>query len=131
EGPRFSAFHALEVRGLPGRTGRQGAQFDRPASGNGLCWSFADGFRVDDVGWDTQDGISHKGVGKVVTMTAMVGNLSRTIENSRSADFAPVGALQRMGFDYECVIACSKVLFWRAGVAGCASELPSILGRFA
>jgi hypothetical protein len=30
--------------------------FDRLASGNGLCCSFADGFRVDDVDWDTQDG---------------------------------------------------------------------------
>jgi hypothetical protein len=29
--------------------------FDRLASGNGLCCSFADGFRVDDVDWDTQD----------------------------------------------------------------------------
>ena len=41
---------------VPGRTGRHGAQFDRLASGNGLCWSFVDGFRVDDVDWDTQDG---------------------------------------------------------------------------
>jgi len=30
--------------------------FDRLASGNGLCCSFADGFRVDDVDWDTQAG---------------------------------------------------------------------------
>jgi len=30
--------------------------FDQLASGNGLCCSFADGFRVDDVDWDTQDG---------------------------------------------------------------------------
>jgi hypothetical protein len=30
--------------------------FDRLASGNGLCCSFADGFRVDDVDWDAQDG---------------------------------------------------------------------------
>jgi hypothetical protein len=30
--------------------------FDRLASGNGLCCSFADGFRVYDVDWDTQDG---------------------------------------------------------------------------
>ena len=30
--------------------------FDRLASGNGLCCSFADGFRVDDVDWDTQGG---------------------------------------------------------------------------
>jgi hypothetical protein len=30
--------------------------FDKLASGKGLCCSFADGFRVDDVDWDTQDG---------------------------------------------------------------------------
>jgi hypothetical protein len=30
--------------------------FDRLASGNGLCCSFADGFSVQDVDWDTQDG---------------------------------------------------------------------------
>ena len=30
--------------------------FDQLASGKGLCCSFADGFRVDDVDWDTQDG---------------------------------------------------------------------------
>ena len=29
--------------------------FDRLASGNGLCCSLADGFRVDNVDWDTQD----------------------------------------------------------------------------
>jgi hypothetical protein len=30
--------------------------FDQLASGKGLCCSFADGERVDDVNWDTQDG---------------------------------------------------------------------------
>ena len=30
--------------------------FDQLASGNGLCCSSADGFKVDDVDWDTQDG---------------------------------------------------------------------------
>ena len=30
--------------------------FDRLASGNGLCCSFADAFSVQDVDWDTQDG---------------------------------------------------------------------------
>jgi hypothetical protein len=29
--------------------------FDRLESGKGLCCSFADGFRVDNVDWDTQD----------------------------------------------------------------------------
>jgi hypothetical protein len=30
--------------------------FDQLASGKGLCCSFADGLRVEDVDWDTQDG---------------------------------------------------------------------------
>src|SRR6516164_8766783 len=30
--------------------------FDRLASGKGLCCSFADGLRVDDVDWDTEEG---------------------------------------------------------------------------
>jgi hypothetical protein len=30
--------------------------FDRLASGKGLCCSFADGVKVEDVDWDTQDG---------------------------------------------------------------------------
>jgi hypothetical protein len=30
--------------------------FDRLASGKGLCCSFADGFSVQDVDWNTQDG---------------------------------------------------------------------------
>lgn len=30
--------------------------FDNLASGKGLCCSFADGFSVQDVDWDTQDG---------------------------------------------------------------------------
>jgi hypothetical protein len=30
--------------------------FDRLASGKGLCCSFADGFSVQDVDWDIQDG---------------------------------------------------------------------------
>ena len=30
--------------------------FDQLASRNGLCSSFADGFSVQDVDWDTQDG---------------------------------------------------------------------------
>jgi len=32
------------------------AWFDQLASGKGLCCSFADGFSVQDVDWDTQDG---------------------------------------------------------------------------
>jgi hypothetical protein len=32
------------------------AWFDQLASGKGLCCSFADGFKVEDVDWDTQDG---------------------------------------------------------------------------
>jgi hypothetical protein len=30
--------------------------FDQLASGKGLCCSFADGFQVENVDWDTQDG---------------------------------------------------------------------------
>jgi hypothetical protein len=30
--------------------------FDQLASEKGLCCSFADGFRIDNVDWDTQDG---------------------------------------------------------------------------
>ncbi len=32
------------------------AWFDQLASGKGLCCSFADGFKVENVDWDTQDG---------------------------------------------------------------------------
>ena len=32
------------------------AWFDRLASGKGLCCSFADGFAIEDVDWDTQGG---------------------------------------------------------------------------
>ncbi len=32
------------------------AWFDQLASGKGLCCSFADGFSIQDVDWDTQDG---------------------------------------------------------------------------
>ena len=32
------------------------AWFDKLASGKGLCCSFADGLKVEDVDWDTQDG---------------------------------------------------------------------------
>ena len=30
--------------------------FDQLASGKGLCCSFADGFKIENVDWDTQDG---------------------------------------------------------------------------
>jgi hypothetical protein len=32
------------------------AWFDQLASGRGLCCSFADGFSISDVDWDSQDG---------------------------------------------------------------------------
>lgn len=32
------------------------AWFDQLASGKGLCCSFADGFSIQDVDWDTRDG---------------------------------------------------------------------------
>ena len=64
---------ALELRGFAPSVGGMGivalvrddgryansplkSWFDRLASGKGLCCSFADGFSVDNVDWDTQDG---------------------------------------------------------------------------
>jgi hypothetical protein len=32
------------------------AWFDQLASGKGLCCSFADGFKIENVDWDTRDG---------------------------------------------------------------------------
>ena len=47
-------------RDLDGRYAKQDpkihAWFDQLASGKGLCCSFADGFSIQDVDWDTQDG---------------------------------------------------------------------------
>ena len=51
---------SVKVRDLDGRYANQDpalrAWFDRLASGKGLCCSFADGAKVEDVDWDTQSG---------------------------------------------------------------------------
>ena len=56
----MTAFGASSVsaRDLDGRYANSPLKqwFDQLASGKGLCCSFADGFSVQDVDWDTQDG---------------------------------------------------------------------------
>ena len=55
--------------------------FDRLASGKGLCCSFADGFSVQDVDWDTQDGhyrVRIYGQWFVVPDAAVVTEANRT-----------------------------------------------------
>jgi len=46
------------TRDLDGRYANEPlhAWFDQLASGKGLCCSFADGFSIQDVDWDTRDG---------------------------------------------------------------------------
>ncbi len=54
--------------------------FDELASENGLCCSFADGFSVQDVDWDTQDGryrVRLQGEWVVVPDAAVVGEPNR------------------------------------------------------
>ena len=54
--------------------------FDQLASGKGLCCSFADGFSVQDVDWDTQDGryrVRLQGEWVVVPDTALVSEPNR------------------------------------------------------
>lgn len=60
----------MAARALPGddhgNHGNLRAWFDNLSSGKGLCCSFADGSRVDDVDWDTQpncDGNMQGGAG--------------------------------------------------------------------
>ena len=56
------------------------AWFDQLASGKGLCCSFADGFSVQDVDWDTQDGryrVRLQGEWVVVPDTAVVSEPNR------------------------------------------------------
>jgi|SRR5581483_1804380 len=52
--------HRVHARDLDGRYAQQDPQmhawFDSLASKKGLCCSFADGVKVEDVDWDTQDG---------------------------------------------------------------------------
>jgi hypothetical protein len=74
--------------------------FDRLASGNGLCCSFADGFRVDDVDWDTQDGhyrVRLNGEWIVVPDNAVV---------SEPNMFGPAVVWPYMGTDGQTQIRC-------------------------
>jgi hypothetical protein len=50
--------NGVSARDLDGRYANSPLKqwFDQLASGNGLCCSFADGFSVQDVDWDTKDG---------------------------------------------------------------------------
>src|SRR5262249_42706856 len=74
--------------------------FDQLASGKGLCCSFADGFRVDDVDWDTQDGyyrVRLNGEWIVVTDTAVVTEPNK---------FGPAVVWPYMGTDGQTQIRC-------------------------
>ncbi len=74
--------------------------FDRLASGNGLCCSFADGFRVDDVDWDTEDGhyrVRLNGEWIVVPDSAVVTEPNK---------FGPAVVWPYMGTDGQTQIRC-------------------------
>ena len=74
--------------------------FDRLASGNGLCCSFADGFRVDDVDWDTQGGhyrVRLYGEWIVVPDNAVVSEPNK---------FGPAVVWPYMGTDGQTQIRC-------------------------
>ena len=74
--------------------------FDRLASGNGLCCSFADGFRVDDVDWDTQDGhyrVRLNGEWIVVPDSSVVSEPNK---------FGPAVVWPYMGTDGQTQIRC-------------------------
>jgi hypothetical protein len=74
--------------------------FDQLASGNGLCCSFADGFRVDDVDWDTRDGhyrVRLNGEWIVVPDNAVVSEPNR---------FGPAVVWPYMGTDGQTQIRC-------------------------
>jgi len=74
--------------------------FDRLASGNGLCCSFADGFRVDDVDWDTQDGhyrVRLNGEWIVVPDSSVVSEPNK---------FGPAVVWPYMGIDGQTQIRC-------------------------
>ena len=74
--------------------------FDRLASGKGLCCSFADGFRVDNVDWDTQDGhyrVRLNGEWIVVPDSAVVSEPNK---------FGPAVVWPYMGTDGQTQIRC-------------------------
>ena len=74
--------------------------FDQLASGNGLCCSFADGFRVDNVDWDTQDG--HYRVRLYGEWIAVPDNAVVTEPNK----FGPAVVWPYMGIDGQTQIRC-------------------------
>lgn len=74
--------------------------FDQLASGKGLCCSFADGLRVEDVDWDTQDGhyrVRLNGEWIVVPDTAIVTEPNR---------FGPAVVWPYMNSDGQTQIRC-------------------------
>jgi hypothetical protein len=74
--------------------------FDRLASNKGLCCSFADGFRVDNVDWDTQDGryrVRLNGEWIVVPDDAVVTEPNK---------FGPAVVWPYMGTDGQTQIRC-------------------------
>ena len=75
-------------------------QAESIASGNGLCCSFADGFRVDDVDWDTQDDhyrVHLQGEWIVVPDNAVVTEPNK---------FGPAVVWPYMGTDGQTQIRC-------------------------
>jgi hypothetical protein len=74
--------------------------FDRLASGKGLCCSFADGLRVDDVDWDTEEGhyrVRLYGEWIVVPDNAVVSEPNK---------FGPAVVWPYMGTDGQTQIRC-------------------------
>ena len=74
--------------------------FDRLESGKGLCCSFADGFRVDNVDWDTQDShyrVRLNGEWIVVPDSAVVTEPNK---------FGPAVVWPYMGTDGQTQIRC-------------------------
>jgi len=74
--------------------------FDQLASGNGLCCSFADGLRVDNVDWDTQDG--HYRVRLYGEWIVVPDNAVVTEPNK----FGPAVVWPYMGTDGQTQIRC-------------------------
>jgi hypothetical protein len=95
----FASAGALESRGFAPFVGGK-SWFDRLASGNGLCCSFADGFRVDDVDWDTQD--SHYRVRLHGEWIVVPDNAVVTEPNK----FGPAVVWPYMGTDGQTEIRC-------------------------
>ena len=74
--------------------------FDQLVSGKGLCCSFADGFKVDNVDWDTKDGhyrVRLNGEWIVVPDTAIVTEPNR---------FGPAVVWPYMNSDGQSQIRC-------------------------